>query len=95
LEKEIGNRHTQTEGSSPIGNRHTQTEGSGLGVLNNEFGFEITGATNNPVVVEACTNLAKPDWIFLQSCTLTNGLIRFNDPQWTNYPSRFYRIRSP
>jgi len=26
---------------------------------------------------------------------LTNGSIPFGDPQWTNYPARFYRIRSP
>jgi hypothetical protein len=31
----------------------------------------------------------------LQTCKLTNGSIYFSDPQWTNYPGRFYRIRSP
>ncbi|MGP8238754.1 MAG: hypothetical protein ACLQVW_25530 [Limisphaerales bacterium] len=28
----------------------------------------------------------------LQSLTLTNGLCYFGDPQWTNYPGRYYRI---
>jgi hypothetical protein len=26
--------------------------------------------------------------------TLTNGVCTFTDPQWTNYPNRFYRVRS-
>jgi hypothetical protein len=31
-----------------------------------------------------------------ESCTgLTNGSISFSDSQWTNYPARFYRVRSP
>jgi len=34
-------------------------------------------------------------WTPLQSCAITNGLIYFSDAQWTNYPARFYRIRSP
>jgi hypothetical protein len=25
----------------------------------------------------------------------TNGTSYFSDPQWTNYPGRFYRLRSP
>jgi hypothetical protein len=61
----------------------------------NGFGFNITGTTNIPVVVEACTNLANPIWIPLQTCTLTNGSIHFSDPGWTNYRGRFYRLRSP
>jgi hypothetical protein len=45
--------------------------------------------------LEACTNLANVTWVPLQSCNLTNGLLYFSDPQWTNYPSRYYRLRSP
>jgi hypothetical protein len=66
-----------------------------VGVHNNEFGFNITGITNIPIVVEASTNLASASWTALQTCTLTNGLIHFSDPLWTNYPARFYRLRSP
>ncbi|MGD0350484.1 MAG: leucine-rich repeat protein [Verrucomicrobiota bacterium] len=66
-----------------------------FGVLTNCFGFNITGTTNIPIVLEACTNLAGPTWIPLQSCSLTNGSLHFSDPDWTNYPSRFYRIRAP
>jgi hypothetical protein len=61
----------------------------------NHFRFTITGTTNIPIVVEAGTKLAGAGWTVLQTCTLTNGAVYFSDPQWTNYPNRFYRIRSP
>ena len=64
-------------------------------VRTNNFGFNITGSTNIPIVVEACTKLGSASWIALQTCTLTNGSLYFSDPQWTNSPARFYRIRSP
>jgi len=76
-------------------NPQAQTSDANFGVRTNRFGFTITGTTNIPIVVEATTNLAGAPWTMLQSCTLTNGLVYFSDPQWTNYPSRFYRIRSP
>lgn len=69
-------------------------EGS-LGVNNNRLGFTITGTPNIPVTVEACTNLANPVWIPLQTLTLTNGSAYFSDPGWTNYPCRFYGIGFP
>jgi hypothetical protein len=31
----------------------------------------------------------------VQTNTLTGGSAYFSDPQWMNYPGRFYRIRSP
>jgi hypothetical protein len=72
-----------------------QVSDSSFGVRTNRFGFNITGTTNIPIMLEACTNLANPIWVPLQSCTLTNGSLYFSDPDWTNYPARFYRIRSP
>jgi hypothetical protein len=66
-----------------------------FGVQNNQFGFNITGTTNIPIVVEACTNLANAVWTPLQSCLVTNGSIHFSDSQYPNLPSRIYRIRSP
>jgi hypothetical protein len=66
-----------------------------LGLQSNEFGFNITGTTNIPIVVEASANLATASWTALLTCTLTNGSIHFSDPQWADYPARFYRIRSP
>jgi hypothetical protein len=76
-------------------NPQFQIGDSTFGVQNNQFGFTVTGTTNIPIVLEATTALASPLWATLQTCTLTNGSIYFTDPTWTNYPSRFYRIRSP
>jgi hypothetical protein len=76
-------------------NPQAQTSDGSFGVQNNQFGFNITGTTNIPIVVEACTNFASPIWQPLQTSTVTNGSIYFNDPAWINYPNRFYRIRSP
>jgi BspA type Leucine rich repeat region (6 copies) len=72
-----------------------QTTDGSFGVQNNQFGFNITGTTNIPIVVEACTNLTQTSWAPLLTATVTNGEVYFSDPQWTNYPSRFYRISSP
>ena len=69
--------------------------GPSFGVQTNGFGFIISWATNIPVVVEACTNLANPIWSPVSTNTLTGGSSYFSDPQWTNYPARFYRLRSP
>lgn len=76
-------------------NPEAQTSDGSFGVGVNGFGFDITGTTNIPIMVEAATNLTGAPWTALQSCTLTNGSIDFSDPQSTNYPSRFYRLRSP
>ena len=72
-----------------------QASGPSFGVLSNQFGFNITGTTNIPIVVEASANLASASWTALEACTLTNGSVYFSDPAWTNYRARFYRIRSP
>jgi hypothetical protein len=64
-------------------------------VTSNRFGFIISWATNTSVVEEACTNLANPTWSPVGTNALTGGSAYFSDPQWTNYPGRFYRLRSP
>jgi len=54
------------------------------------FGFNINGPGTG--VIEASTNLADPgSWIELQRLTNT---FYFSDPEWRNYPSRVYRMRS-
>jgi hypothetical protein len=68
---------------------------SSFGVKTNRFGFIISWAAHASVVVEASTNLANPTWSPVSTNTLTNGSSYFTDPQWTNYPARFYRLRSP
>jgi hypothetical protein len=80
-------------------NPQAQNDAS-FGVQNNQFGFNITGNSNLVVVVEVCTNLANPVWSPVATNTLntfvgTNGTSYFSDPQWTNYPARFYRLQMP
>jgi hypothetical protein len=65
-----------------------------FGVRTNNFGFTVSWAPNTQVVVEACTNLVSPAWSSLATLALTGGSAYFSDAQWTNYPDRFYRLRS-
>jgi hypothetical protein len=67
---------------------------SSLGVRSNQFSFTVSWATNLSIVVEASTDLSKNTWTPLQSNALNNGVVNFTDPEWTKYPSRFYRVRS-
>jgi hypothetical protein len=69
--------------------------GPSFGLRTNRFGFIISWATNISVVVEACTNFTDPVWQPVQTNTLTGGSSYFSDPGWTNYPGRFYRLRTP
>jgi hypothetical protein len=70
------------------------TSNPGFGVRANQFGFTVSWATNLNMVVEATTDLANPIWSPVQTNALTSGSFYFSDPQWENYPSRFYRVRS-
>jgi hypothetical protein len=54
----------------------------------------ITGTSNLVIVVQASTNLAVPIWSPVGTNTLSGGSSYFSDPQWANYPGRFYRLRS-
>jgi hypothetical protein len=65
-----------------------------FGVQTNQFGFDVIG-DNWTFVVEACTNLANPVWIPVTTNITTGGQAYVADPNWTNYPGRFYRLRSP
>jgi hypothetical protein len=68
---------------------------SSVGVQSNQFAFTASWATNGSVVVEASTDLANPKWFAVATNSLSGGTVNFSDPQWTNYPSRVYRVRSP
>jgi hypothetical protein len=60
------------------------------GVGTNGFGIDASPGGLNGLVVEACTNLAHPTWFPV----LTNETgPQFTDPEWTNYPCRFFRLR--
>ena len=90
----IGWSSTFADSPALLWNPMIQT-GGGFGVLSNQFGFNISGTTNIPIMVEAATDLSSSGWTPLQALTVTNGSVYFTDPQWTNYPGRFYRISSP
>lgn len=68
--------------------------GPNFGIQTNAFGFRISWATNTSVVVEASTTLANPVWPPVSTNTLVDGWSYFSDAEWTNYPARFYRVRS-
>jgi phage tail sheath protein FI len=73
-----------------------QSTGASFGFTNNEFGFNVTGTTNIPIVVETCTNLASGVWTPLQTLTLTKGLFYFSQRAQTNDDSlHLFRISSP
>jgi hypothetical protein len=72
-----------------------QASGPLFGVRSNQFGFNITGTTNIPLVVEASTNLASPVWTSLQTIILSNGLFYFSEPLQTTRSARYYRLSSP
>jgi alpha-galactosidase len=61
---------------------------------NDPFGFTIVGNSNQVTVVEAATSLDRADWSPLKAVTPMGGPYYFSDPQWTNYPTRFYRTLS-
>jgi hypothetical protein len=62
--------------------------GSGL------FSFTINGTGNLTIVIEASTSLANPNWVPVATNNLSAGSATFSDPQWKNYPVRFYRVQS-
>ena len=65
----------------------------GVGI--NGFGLTVTGTNGLAFVIEASANLTDLTWVPLATNTLTGGTSYFSDPQWTNYPGRFYRLRLP
>jgi len=63
-----------------------------------QFSFQFAGNPNGSYSVVATTNLMLPlaDWTVLGSATLISGdLFQYLDAHTTNYPQRFYRLRSP
>ena len=86
---------TNTGVPAVVWNPAIQVNDGSFGVRNNKFGFDITGTINIPIVVEACTNLADPVWVPLQSLILTNGLFYFSETFQPNAAGRLYRISSP
>ncbi len=75
-------------------NAIVQTHDANFGVHNGVFGFDVTGSTNIPVVVEASVSPAS-GWSAVTNGSLAGGALHVLDFAWTNYPARFYRVRSP
>jgi hypothetical protein len=71
------------------------SQADSFGVQADGFGFIVSWATNDSVVVEACTNLANLIWSPVETNALTDGWCYFSDARWTNHPARFYRLRWP
>ena len=63
--------------------------GGGIGIQSGNFGFTITGVSNQVVTIEASTNLV--NWQPVWTNTLSGASTNFIDSQWTNFPNRFYR----
>jgi hypothetical protein len=59
------------------------------------FDLQITGWGPLPFVVEACVDLANPNWLPVATNAVVNGVASFSDPGWTSGSLRFYRLRGP
>ena len=70
------------------------TTAPAFGIQDNAFEFRISWATNDSVVVDAATDPGNPTWASLSTNALADGWSHFSDPDWANYPTRFYRVRS-
>ena len=82
----------------PLWNAQAQPDAN-FGVKSGQFGFDVYGA-NWTYAVDGATNLNNPTWTALATNAITNGGITngvsyFSDSQWSKYPGRFYRLRSP
>ena len=87
---------TTNTGLTPVlWNPAIQADGGSFGVQSNYFGFNITGTNNFTVVVEVCTNLARPVWVPLATNTLANGVFHFSEPFEANSSGRFYGLGMP
>jgi hypothetical protein len=80
-----------TYGGLPTVSLNPMLQLGGVMIINNLFSFTVNGANNQAFVIQACTNLASPNWQPIQTNTLNGSTFNFTDPNWTNYSYRFYR----
>jgi hypothetical protein len=69
------------------------TNGTSLAMSNGLFGFNLTAAAGQPVVVDASTDLVT--WLSIWTNTVGPGVLPFCDPQCGAYSNRFYRAHLP
>lgn len=62
-------------------------------VTNHTFSIEIQGTDGANYIVEATTNFTT--WTPVLTNAPVGGFLQFTDPQMTNQPYRFYRVRTP
>ena len=61
-----------------------------------QFNFINTSGLSNSVFATTNLSLAFSNWTLLgPALVVSPGYFQFTDPQATNYPQRFYRVRSP
>jgi hypothetical protein len=65
-----------------------------FGFLTNQFGFNLSGAFGQTIVVDGSADLVNWTPLFTNTCGNGNPFY-FCDPCWTNFPWRFYRARLP
>ena len=61
--------------------------------MTNQFGFDLSGAFGQTIVVDGSTNLV--NWMPLFTNTAGGNPFYFCDPASTNFLWRFYRARLP
>lgn len=59
-----------------------------------EFPFNIGTSIDQTYVIEACTSLVNQAWAPIGTRVTASGAAEFVDSDRTNYPSRFYRVRT-
>ena len=72
-----------------------ETDEGNYSVTNSVFAFNISGTSNERVMVEACTNLVEGIWEPIVTSKLTIGSLYFSDPDYTNHPACFYNLEMP
>ncbi len=58
------------------------------------FSFEASWANGRAVRMQACTNLANPNWVNLSTGVISDGSCLFSDTNWTGLSQRYYRVTS-
>lgn len=64
------------------------------GIYSNQFSFSMSGALNQTVVVEACTNLAAPAWLPLETNTFIGIPASFKILISPQQPGCYFRLRN-
>ncbi|MEI8206086.1 MAG: leucine-rich repeat protein [Kiritimatiellales bacterium] len=87
----------ETFGGRPakVWNPVIQSTGSAFGMRASGFNFAVSGDNGTPVIVESVTNLTGGVWMAIATNFINDGVLNFSDPQATNTPEKFYRLRMP